>query len=217
MKVENLTKTYGGRRVLSIDNFNFEKGVIYAVLGANGSGKSTLAKLLCSLERADEMSKITDIGKVLYMPQKSYCFQMSVMKNILLGGRDEKRAKMLIERLGLTRLSASAAASLSGGESARMALARTLMSKCDMLILDEPTAAMDISSTSVSEEIIKEYARENGCCVLLITHSVKQALRVADEVIFLYEGEIAEWGEAKSVLNDPKDGRTRRFLEFYGA
>ena len=151
------------------------------------------------------------------MPQKSYAFALSVEKNILLGNADGVRAKHLMERLQITHLAKKKANRLSGGETARMALARVLMKSYDILILDEPTAAMDIETTSFSEELIVEYCKETNCALILVTHSLQQAKRIADEVLFFYEGKLLETGKKEAVLYAPKQGETKRFLEFYGA
>lgn len=217
MKIEAFTKTYDGCRVLNFPGMEFKSGKIYAVIGANGSGKSTFAKCLAGIVPADKKEKMIDKKySVGYMPQKSYAFAMSVEKNIALGGVDEARAHALMEQLKLTHLAKKKANRLSGGETARMALARVLMKKFDVLILDEPTAAMDIEMSSLSEELISAYCKEHGCTVVLITHSLQQAKRVADEVLFFDKGELAESGAKEQVLNTPQQAETKRFLEFYG-
>jgi len=151
-----------------------------------------------------------------YMPQRSYAFAMSVEKNIALGGDDKDRAAKLMERLKITHLAKKKANRLSGGETARMALARVLMKSYDVLILDEPTAAMDIELSSVSEDMMREYCQEKGCAMILITHSLQQAKRVADKVLFFYKGTLLEQGAKEQVLYAPQCAETKRFLDFYG-
>lgn len=217
MKVSEFTKTYDGRKVLDFPGIELENGKIYAVIGANGSGKSTFAKCLAGIIGADKKREFIDEKySVGYMPQKSYAFAMSVEKNIALGGDDAVRAAKLMERLQITHLAKKKANRLSGGETARMALARVLMKSFDVLILDEPTAAMDIELSSVSENLMKEYCRETGCAMILITHSLQQAKRVADHVLFFYRGELKETGTKEQVLYAPECAETKRFLEFYG-
>lgn len=214
MKTPAFTKTYKGRRVLSMPEFEFEGGRIYAVIGANGSGKSTLAKILAGAAEPD--SGRPGLKDVAYMPQKAFAFRMSTRANIMLGGGDRERAEELMRRLGLLQLADKNARRLSGGETARMALARLLMRPCALLILDEPTAAMDMETTAKSEELIKEYCAECGCAVLLITHSLQQAKRTADEILFFRDGELAECGRKDELLSEPKTDRLREFLDFYG-
>lgn len=217
MRVEAFSKTYDGRTVLDFSGIELESGKIYAVIGANGSGKSTFAKCLAGIIPADKKGMIFDKKySVGYMPQKSYAFAMSVEKNIALGGDDKVRAAKLMKELQIMHLAKKKANRLSGGETARMALARVLMNSFDVMILDEPTAAMDIESSSLSEELIIEYCKETGCALILVTHSLQQAKRVADEVLFFYQGKLLEAGAKEKVLFTPQKAETKRFLEFYG-
>lgn len=216
MKTAAFSKTYGGRTVLRLPELELNAGTVTAVIGANGSGKSTMARVLANIEAADGGTKPLQGVSVGYMPQKSYAFRMSVEKNIALGGQDRERARHLTEALGLAGLERRRAQKLSGGETAKMALARLLMGAYELLILDEPTASMDMGSTLAAETLMKEACRDRGCALLLITHSVQQARRAADRVLFLDGGELAEAGETGQVLTAPQDPRTRRFLEFYG-
>lgn len=215
MKIPPLKKTYGGRTVLNTPELELEHGKIYAVVGANGSGKSTMAKLLAGVEKSDS-GAVSLSGSVGYMPQKSYAFRMSMRKNILLGGSSAEKCNSLMQSLRIGHLADKAAYKLSGGETARMALARLMMKDYALVILDEPTAAMDMESTLFSEKMLADYCRESGCAMLLVTHSLQQAKRIADSVIFMDKGEIVETGLKDDVLLYPKDERTRRFLDFYG-
>ena len=121
-----------------------------------------------------------------------------------------------MEALGLAELKKQSAAVLSGGETAKMALARVLMRPCDLLILDEPAAAMEMEAAVRTESLIDEYRRECGCAVLLVTHDLSQARRMADEALFFFRGELREHGKADQVLRHPEKEETRRFLDFYG-
>ncbi len=218
MRIETFSKTYDGRTVLDFSEMELEPGKIYAVIGANGSGKSTFAKCLAGIIPADQRRGVLDKKiSVGYMPQKSYAFSMSVEKNIALGGDDKIRAGELMEALQITHLAKKKANRLSGGETARMALARVLMKPFDVMILDEPTAAMDIETSSLSEKLIIDYCKETNCALILVTHSLQQAKRVADEVLFFYQGKLMEAGAKEKVLYAPAQAETKRFLEFYGA
>ena len=175
MKIQTFTKSYEGRRVLEVPELELEGGKIYGVIGANGSGKSTFAKVLAGVVQADIPGRKTEKGLRLgYMPQKNYAFRMSVRENIFLGKRDEKRAAELMEALGISHLADKRARLLSGGETARMALARLMMQDFRLLILDEPTAAMDMESSLLAEKLMGDYCRCSGCALVLITHSLQQ-------------------------------------------
>ena len=204
MKIQTFTKSYEGRRVLEVPELELEGGKIYGVIGANGSGKSTFAKVLAGVVQADIPGRKTEKGLRLgYMPQKNYAFRMSVRENIFLGKRDEKRAAELMEALGISHLADKRA--------------RLMMQDFRLLILDEPTAAMDMESSLLAEKLMGDYCRRSGCALVLITHSLQQAERMADELLFFHEGRLLERGEKRRLLSSPAGPELRRFLDFYGS
>ncbi len=218
MKIQAFSKTYEGRRVLEVPELELEGGKIYCVIGANGSGKSTFAKVLAGAVPADEPGRKLEKGLSLgYMPQKNYAFRMSVKNNILLGKRDPRRAEELMAELDIEQLADKRARQLSGGETARMALARLMMRDFDILLLDEPTAAMDMEGSLLAEKLMRDYCRRSGCALVLITHSLQQAERMADELLFFHEGRLLERGEKRRLLSSPAGPELRRFLDFYGS
>ena len=216
MKILPFSKTYEDRCVLDYPGMEVIPGKIYAVIGANGSGKSTFAKILSGILPADKKGKHVSGGTVGYMPQKNYAFRMTTKANILLNGRDEARSNALMDAIGLRELENKRADRLSGGETARMALVRLMMKRYDVVLLDEPTAAMDMETTLLSEKLIVEYVRETGCALILVTHSLQQARRIADEVQYFHKGKLLESGPKEQVLSAPQRAETRQFLEFYG-
>ena len=216
MKSEAFSKRYDGRVVLELPVLDWPEGQITAVLGPNGSGKSTLARVLAGIELSDGKTRPLPPCRIGFLPQKSYAFRMSTARNIALNGSDADRQEKLMTALGLGELREQRAKKLSGGETARMALCRLLMRDYELLILDEPTAAMDMESTLVAETLLRDVCRESGCAMILITHSIQQARRIADRAVFLHKGRPVEYGAAETVLFSPKEEQTRRFLDFYG-
>ena len=216
MKLLPFSKTYGKRNVLDFPGAQLQPGKIYAVIGANGSGKSTFAKILAGVLKADRKGQLLDTSSVGYMPQKNYAFRMTTRANILLNGKDPARADRLMEAIQLTDLANKRADRLSGGETARMALVRLMMKSYHLVILDEPTAAMDMETTLLSEQLIAEYVRETGCALILVTHSLQQARRIADEVWYFHKGVLLESGPKERILSAPQKNQTKQFLEFYG-
>ena len=216
MNILPFSKTYEGRRVLDFPGMTAEPGKIYAIIGANGSGKSTFGKILAGIQPGDKRGMLADNGTIGYMAQKNYAFRMSTRANILLNGKDIARAEQLMDAIQIRHLENKRADRLSGGETARMALVRLMMKRYDLVILDEPTAAMDMETTLLSEKLIREYVNETGCALILVTHSLQQARRVADEVWYFHKGELLEAGDKEQVLNVPQKAETRQFLEFYG-
>jgi len=215
----NLTKKYGERLVLDVQ-LTFEKGKKYALIGANGSGKSTLLKLISKIEKPTSGS--TDSIKdndICYMTQTSYAFDMSLKSNIFIACPTFKekvfyndRVYSLISKMGLWDLRYKNASKLSGGETQRMALARSLVQKHDILLLDEPTSAMDLGATAIAERVLSEYYLEYSPTIIFATHSIKQAERFADYVIFLKDGKVKEIADAKDFISNPQSEELKAFL-----
>lgn len=216
MKIQAFSKTYDGVKVLDFPGMELLPGRIYAIIGANGSGKSTFAKILAGVLPADQKGRLRDAASVGYLPQKHYAFRMSTRRNILLGGKDPSGACKVMDALQIRHLEKKRADRLSGGETARMALARLMMGRYDVVILDEPTAAMDMETTVSAEELILKYTRQTACALILVTHSLQQARRIADEVLFFHRGVLLESGTKEQVLSSPARLETRQFLDFYG-
>ena len=216
MKILPFSKTYEGQTVLDFPGMEPEPGKIYAVIGANGSGKSTFAKILSGVLPADKRGARTEGGSIGYMPQKNYAYRMSTKANILLNGTDVAKATALMDAIQIRHLENKRADKLSGGETARMALVRLMMKRYDLVLLDEPTAAMDMETTLLSEKLIVDYVKESGCALILVTHSLQQARRIADEVWYFHKGCLLEAGPKDRILYTPEKAETRQFLDFYG-
>lgn len=226
MRLRPLRKTYEGRLVLDSAGLELERGRIYMLIGANGCGKSTLARIIAGVEKPDDRGPVflsdgaVPAGSgatVTYVPQKPYAFRMSLEKNLRIVSDDRAREEELIEKLGLGYLRSKRTEKFSGGETARMALARALMRRSDLLVLDEVTAAMDMESNMAAEKVILEYVRETGSAVLMITHNISQAHRMGDEVIFMKQGKIIEYGGCAKTMENPETEELKAFLDFYGS
>ena len=199
MKITAFSKCYDGRKVLDFPGIELQRGKIYALIGANGSGKSTFAKVLAGIIPADIKGSFCDAATIGYMPQKNYAFRMSTKANLMLCGKDEAKAAALMEALQLSHLEKTPAHRLSGGETARMALARLMMKDFELVILDEPTAAMDMESTLLSEKLITQYTEKSGCATLMVTHSLQQAQRIADFILYFHKGQLLESGPKEKI------------------
>lgn len=214
MNIPAFTKTYEGRTVLDFPGMDVAPGTITAIIGANGSGKSTFAQILAGTLAPDR--RIKPCKNIGFMPQKNYAFRMSLRKNLLLNGSDASRADELMEAIQLTELADKRADRLSGGETARMALVRLMMKEYTLVLLDEPTAAMDMETTLLSEALIRQYVQQTNCALILVTHSLQQARRLADQIWYFHKGKLLETGSKNKVLDDPVHRETRQFLDFYG-
>lgn len=215
--IENLTKHYGEKTVLSVDRLTVEKGETLAVTGPNGSGKSTLLKILSGLTKADS-GTANGFGKILSMPQASYAFSMSVEKNVLYamsGDKKTERAETILKRLGLYELKNQNAKKLSGGEAQRLALARLLVNECDTLVLDEPTGAVDIDGADCVWRAIEEYRKDSGCTVIFSTHSPVEAGKHADRILLLHNGLVTEDAKPSDFFKEQKSDWGKKFIAHF--
>lgn len=188
VEIKNLKKMYGERKVLDIDYLKLEKGESLAVMGANGSGKSTLLKILAGIIRQTEGSFSTE-DTTLYAPQHPYAFSGTVLENMLIGAKGQKeKAADLLERFNLIELKDKKASSLSGGELQRLSICRLFMRSCSLLLLDEPTSACDKESTLMLTDEINKYKAEQGCTLIISTHSMQLASDTAEKIITLNNG-----------------------------
>jgi len=222
IELTGIRKEYAQRCVLDIETIRFEKGKRYALLGTNGSGKSTLLKIIAGIIKPTAgtiKSDITGKKAIGYLPQKPYGFSFSVLKNVMMaidvGPRREEIARAALDAVGMSKLVKSDASKLSGGETQRIAFARIISMRRDLLILDEPTAAADLLGIDLLEAALLNYSKENGCAVLFATHSPAQAVRLAEEVVFLHHGLVLEQGGVKQVLNEPQSREARAFFNHW--
>lgn len=229
LRTENLRKQYGERVVLDVDGLVLESGRAYALVGPNGSGKSTLCKVLAGV--MDQTSGYVSVeGEasrdslvVGYMPQKTYAFGFSVFKNVSLAldgsglSADEVRARVdrALEEVGMSGFAQERGSGLSGGEAQRVALARMLVRDLDVLLLDEPTASMDIAGTLLVERALARYRERTGCLLVMATHAPSQARRVAAETVMLAAGHMVERGSTEQVLSHPESPEGREFLSYW--
>lgn len=218
--IKELKKSYGKRTVLNIEELNLEYGKKYAIIGANGSGKSTLLKAISKEIEYEGIIDIEKSKKVVYMPQQSFCFSMSVLNNlkVVYKLRDvsfrKDEAIKLLKDLDLLHLMRKNAGKLSGGETQRVALARTLCAEADILLLDELTASMDIKQAQKCQKVLDDKVSEKNTTLIYTTHSMYQAENLADYVIFLHDGKVAEIIEAKGFMQNAKSHELKEFLEF---
>ena len=222
IELYGIKKEYSGRCVLDIESLKFTKSKRYALLGANGSGKSTLIKILAGTVKPSEgsiHSGLTGKKAIGYLPQKPYGFSFSVLRNVMMAIDDNPDRKLIaeaaIKSVGMEALIKSDASKLSGGETQRIAFARIISISRELLILDEPTSAADLRGIDLLEAVLLDYCGKHNCTVVFATHSPAQAMRLADEVIFLQNGKIIEQGEVKQVLNNPENEEVRVFLNHW--
>lgn len=189
------------------------------MIGANGSGKSTLIKIIAGTITADKGKIHYHKGKASmgYMPQKPYIYDFSVIKNVLMACNQEDDAKnqayQALQKAGMTDFASARGSRLSGGESQRVAFARMLVKPHSLLLLDEPTSAMDIAASNLIERELMEYCQTHNTTLIFATHSLPQAQRLADILLLMHQGKIGESGPADQVIHAPKTKEAQDFLQ----
>ena len=218
--LQDVLVQYEERVILDIPELHFAEGKRYGLIGENGSGKTTLLRLLAGTlsPTRGQVTRMAADG-MGYMPQTPYAFSFSVLRNVemALDGEAEREvaAREALRRVGMDGLAQASGSKLSGGEAQRMAFARMIAKPRQLLLLDEPTSSTDIKGTDLIEATLLSYLQVNACTLIFSTRSPAQALRLAEEVIFLDQGRIVEQGLAESVLETPQNERTRLFLEHW--
>ena len=234
--IQNVNKWYGDFHVLKNNSTSVEKGEVIVVCGPSGSGKSTLIKCVNGLEPFQE-GTITVNGVSVgaadtnlpgLRSQIGMVFQnfelfphMTAMQNICLSqlkvlGRSqseaEDRANTLLDRVGLGGLGFKYPSELSGGQQQRVAIARALAMDPIAMLFDEPTSALDPEMINEVLEVMQELARDDGMTMMVVTHEMGFARRVADRVIFMDEGEIVEDATTDDFFGTPRSDRAQLFL-----
>lgn len=211
IRLSGVKKAYDNRTALDIPVLELKKGCATAILGPNGSGKTTLLRVLAGLTGHE--GTVEGLGLCAVMEQSPYLFDYSVEKNVALGGVDLDVAEYY-EKLELAHLKNRNARRLSGGETQRVALLRTIATGRRTLILDEPTASADIRSILLVETVLAELIRENYT-IIFSTHAPSQAERQAQRAVMMWDGRAIENAEVKALLHRPEHGQTRMFLEYW--
>ncbi len=223
VEARSLEKRYGDRAVLRLDRLELCPGCSYALIGPNGAGKSTFLRIVAGQLAPTTGAVISRARNVGYLPQNGYVFGFSVRKNVSLaveaagfvGSERDRRVEAALETVGMREFSRARGSELSGGEAQRVALARMVAVPHDLVLLDEPTASMDVRGTRLVEQALADYATDAHCTVVVSTHAPSQALRIAQEGIMLCEGAVVESGPIEDVVRSPKSDQGREFLAYW--
>ncbi len=235
IRVENLQKAFGELSVLAGIDINIYRGDVVVVVGPSGSGKSTFLRCLNRLEEStggsiyfegeDITNPSVNINK--HRQKMGMVFQqfnlfphMTIMKNLTIGPMNllgktkeeaEKKAMELLDRVGLGDRAHSYPKQLSGGQKQRVAIVRALCMEPEVMLFDEPTSALDPEMVGEVLEVMRELARD-GMTMVCVTHEMGFAREVANRVIFIDDGKIAEEAPPKEFFANPKSPRLRDFL-----
>lgn len=233
----DIVKRFGNLEVLKGITVRVKKGEVLCIIGPSGSGKSTFLRCLNHLEEIDG-GKVIIEGEELNPKDKKLVrrittkmgmvFQqfnlfphMTVLQNVmeapLVVKKEDKdvvleRAKMLLKKVGLEDKMDFYPSKLSGGQKQRVAIARALCMNPDIMLFDEPTSALDPELVGEVLNVMQNLANE-GMTMIVVTHEMGFAKEVADRVIFMDGGRIVEEGDPKDIFSNPKEERTKAFLE----
>ena len=216
-------KEYNKKTVLDVRDVSFARNNIYAIIGSNGSGKSTLLKCVASLIKFNgkiecDGLKLKSVG---YLPQKNYAFDMSVKNNMLLSRKIKYRkdaladALVMLKKFDLVQYVNKNASRLSGGETQKLAICRLFMGDYKLVLLDEPTASLDINSTLTAEEMIRDYQSSHRSTMIIATHSLRQAKAISDYVVYIEKGIIEEITPTTEFFKEPQTEKAKAFLSFH--
>ncbi|AGK95691.1 amino acid ABC transporter ATP-binding protein [Clostridium pasteurianum] len=237
IEIKGLSKSFGKLKVFENLNMDVKKGEVLVIIGASGSGKSTFLRCLNHLE-VPESGTVSVEGEILDVKDKKkmrkviekmgMVFQsfnlfphMTVFENVIEApitvkreSRDvvTERAKKLIEKVGLSDKLSVYPSKLSGGQKQRVAIARALCMQPDIMLFDEPTSALDPELVGEVLNVMKDLAKE-GITMIVVTHEMGFAREVADRVVFMDGGKILEEGTPEEIFKNPKEQRTKAFLE----
>ena len=236
IEINHLSKAFGHNVVLKDINAKFYQGEVVCVIGSSGSGKSTMLRCLNLLETPTSgdilfknesiITKKIDINK--YRSKVGMCFQsfnlfnnMTVLQNCMIGQQKvlkrqkEEAKKIAIEFLSKVNMAAYINANvtlLSGGQKQRVAIARALAMSPEVLLFDEPTSALDPEMVGEVLDVIKNLANEK-MTMIIVTHEMDFARQLADRVMFMDQGVIAEEGSSEKIFSSPENIRTKEFLK----
>jgi len=244
IELANLNAFYGSKKILNNINMKIKKNKITAIIGPSGCGKSTL---LAVLNRMIEENGGSIEGKVIFNEkdilnysknelrrkvgivfQKPSPFPLSIYGNLAYaplyyGVKDKKLLNDIVEnKLKVSGLYEEvkddfkmSALELSGGQQQRLCIARALTVEPDVLLMDEPCSALDIKNTANIEDMLLNLL--DDYTIIIVTHNLFQAKRISDYTVFILDGEIVEFGETEQIFNNPRDRRTKEYIEgMYG-
>ena len=244
IELANLNAFYGNKKVLNNINMKIKKNKITAIIGPSGCGKSTL---LAVLNRMIEENGGSIEGKVIFNEkdilsysknelrrkvgivfQKPSPFPLSIYGNLAYaplyyGVKDKKLLNDIVEnKLKVSGLYEEvkddfkmSALELSGGQQQRLCIARALTVEPDVLLMDEPCSALDVKNTANIEDMLLNLL--DDYTIIIVTHNLFQAKRISDYTVFILDGEIVEFGETEQIFNNPRDRRTKEYIEgMYG-
>lgn len=231
LSVKNLTKTFDGKTVLNNISFDLYEGEFLSILGPSGCGKTTLLRILIGLEKADsgeilksgkDISGLKSIDRGMGIVFQNYALfpNMTVLQNVeyaLTLRKDTKEkareiALKTIEQVGLTDQMNKKPSQLSGGQQQRVAIARTLATNPDIILLDEPISALDVTNREIMKKELKAIQKKFNATMLFITHDQEEAFFLSDRIMVMDEGNIAQVDTPLNLYKNPANQYVTEFV-----
>lgn len=229
LELKNVKKSYDGTVVLKDISLDIEEGEIVSILGPSGCGKTTLLNLILGIVDADGGKIIFNGEDLTDVPMEKRGFNivfqdyalfpnLNVYQNITYGLRNKpeisskEEVEELISLLGLEEHLSKRIGQLSGGQKQRVALARTMVMKPKILLLDEPLSALDGVIKESIKDRIKTIAKEYNLTTIIVTHDPEEALTLSDRVMIINEGEIAQFARPEEIIEKPENNFVKKFI-----
>ncbi|MEG0855337.1 MAG: ABC transporter ATP-binding protein [Terrisporobacter sp.] len=229
LKLNNIKKSYEGTEILKGINIEVKDGEIVSILGPSGSGKTTLLNIILGITDASEGEIIFNEKNITNTSMEKRGFNivfqdyalfpnLSAYNNIVYGLKNnnnlstKEEVDELINLLGLENHIDKKIENLSGGQKQRVALARTLVMKPKILLLDEPLSALDGVIKESIKERIKKIAKEFNLTIIIVTHDPEEALTLSDKVLILNEGIVSQYSTPKEIIDKPKNQFVEKFI-----
>ena len=201
VSVDNVVRRFGDRAVLNNLSLTLRSSEFVVLLGPSGCGKSTLLRLLAGLDKPDAGSVSVPKARAIVFQADRLLPWQRVLKNVTIGLHQDdadERALATLAEVGLADRAKAWPRELSGGEAQRVALARALVADPDLVLLDEPFAALDAITRLRMHDLVRELRRRHNAAMLLVTHDVDEAIALADRVVVMSNGEIGSSYDVKA-------------------
>lgn len=227
IKINHITKSYNGAKALDDVTLHIGKNEVVSIIGYSGSGKSTLIRCIAGLEGVESGTIATDIkpskgynGIGMVFSRSNLFPHLTVLQNLTLApmkvlGMSKEEAEdeaiRILDQVGIWAVKDAYPDTLSSGQRQRAAIARSLMMKPEILLLDEPTSSLDPVSTSEVYNVLSSLKNEN-MTIVIVTHKIDFARAISDRIVFMCNGRICEQGTPNEIINHPQDRQTKAFI-----
>ena len=227
IRINHITKSYNATKALDNVTLNIGRSEVVSIIGYSGSGKSTLINCIAGLEGIESGTIETDItprkdykGIGMVFSRDNLFPQFTVLQNMMLApmkvlgmSREEaeEEAIRILDKVGIWALKDKYPDTLSSGQCQRASIARSLMMKPEILLLDEPTSSLDPVSTSEVYNVLSELKNEN-ITIVIVTHNIDFARAISDRIVFMCNGRVCEQGTPSEIINNPQERETKAFI-----